>query len=364
MAHPRALAPVESSEFSQHGEDGVLATIFERIGENSRRFVEIGAADGDENCTRALLDRAWTGVWVEGDPALAAIARTVGTGRVQVIDRFVDRPAIVELASEWRRDDRPDLAVIDIDGNDYWIWSALLGVVIPRVVVIEYNGSFGPDLHWVARYRPDRRWDQSADHGAALAALDALGRRHSYRLVHCDASGTNAFFVHGADAVGFPDLGRRLFQPPVHKLPGGHPSRYQPPATTEPATGSAKLRVVWSTTDWLARVGAVYAVVEITNHSDVTLGAGTPHPTLVAWRWSSDEAHEPNRSSMEPWSVGPGQTMLLPVRATVAVDDPGDLALGLVQEGVSWLQPCDGRGAATIRVSPFDAPQRSRTDGG
>ncbi|MFN2462223.1 MAG: hypothetical protein ABR591_16340, partial [Candidatus Velthaea sp.] len=47
-----------------------------------------------------------------------------------------------------------DLLSIDIDGNDYWIWSAV-EAVSPRVVVIEYNASFGPERSLTVQYDPD-----------------------------------------------------------------------------------------------------------------------------------------------------------------------------------------------------------------
>ena len=48
--------------------------------------MEIGAADGEENCTRNLLESGWTGIWVEANPELAARARHVAAERVVVVD--------------------------------------------------------------------------------------------------------------------------------------------------------------------------------------------------------------------------------------------------------------------------------------
>src|ERR1700754_2894278 len=53
---PRRLQHFESSRYSQNGEDGIIGEIFRRIGSKSRFFVEIAAADGAENCTRALAE--------------------------------------------------------------------------------------------------------------------------------------------------------------------------------------------------------------------------------------------------------------------------------------------------------------------
>src|SRR5215207_1744431 len=62
-----ALRWSERSAFSQNGEDGVIEEIFARIGTTTRHAIEIGAADGEENCTRSLVESGWTAHWVEAD---------------------------------------------------------------------------------------------------------------------------------------------------------------------------------------------------------------------------------------------------------------------------------------------------------
>ncbi len=51
------LSMHERRQFSQNGEDGILEWIFDRFGTTSRWLVEIGASDGEENCTRNLVDQ-------------------------------------------------------------------------------------------------------------------------------------------------------------------------------------------------------------------------------------------------------------------------------------------------------------------
>ena len=73
---PRAdpIAPLhaaETSQFSQHGEDGLIAALLERIDVRSRTFVEIGAADGKENCTRRARRAGLARILVRGRPAAA-----------------------------------------------------------------------------------------------------------------------------------------------------------------------------------------------------------------------------------------------------------------------------------------------------
>ena len=60
-ADPLHLDRLEHSEYSQDGEDGIVAEIFTRIAPKDRPFIEIGASDGKENCTRALVEQGWQG---------------------------------------------------------------------------------------------------------------------------------------------------------------------------------------------------------------------------------------------------------------------------------------------------------------
>jgi hypothetical protein len=117
-----------------------------------------------------------------------------------------------------------DLLSIDIDGNDFWVWRAVTAHH-PRVVVIEYNASVPPTESRVIAYDPDFRWSGTDYFGASLLALQQLGGEKGYRLVGCDRSGTNAFFVLEDIAAGhFPsaDVGR-LYRPPVYNDGTGHP---------------------------------------------------------------------------------------------------------------------------------------------
>ena len=87
-----------------------------------------------------------------------------------------------------------DLLSIDIDGNDWHVWKAV-NAVNPRVVVIEYNGKFPPDLDWKQAYNPRHVWDGTDWHGASLKAFENLGKEKGYRLVGTNLRGCNAFFV-------------------------------------------------------------------------------------------------------------------------------------------------------------------------
>jgi hypothetical protein len=87
-----------------------------------------------------------------------------------------------------------DVLSIDVDGADYWIWEAI-DAYRPRAVVIEYNSAIDPRRRLVQPADLDGGWDGTSYYGASLGALQTVGERKGYRLVHTELSGVNAFFV-------------------------------------------------------------------------------------------------------------------------------------------------------------------------
>ena len=87
-----------------------------------------------------------------------------------------------------------DFLSIDIDSFDYWLLDALT-VTTTRVLVMEYNASFGPERAVTLPNAPKVKGMPKAYYGASLTALDKLAQRKGYRLVLCEDAGVNAFFV-------------------------------------------------------------------------------------------------------------------------------------------------------------------------
>lgn len=205
LSHVERLRNREFQVFSQNGEDGLLAYIFSEIGTTNRRFVEFGVEDGRQcNCANLAVHFGWSGLMLEADAADARRARAFYDGlrredgpAVAVVECLVTVENVNEAIAAGGVTGEIDLLSIDIDGNDYWVWKAI-DVVSPRVVVIEYNASFGRRAISVeydpgfVRFKAHRSgWY----HGASLAALATLGDRKGYDLIGTDSSGVNAFFV-------------------------------------------------------------------------------------------------------------------------------------------------------------------------
>lgn len=347
------LRRFERSRFSQNGEDGVIAEIARRVGATRQTFVEIGASDGRQNCTRALLEDGWSGVWVEGDPAAAAAAGELTAGRpVTVVEGLVDRDNAAALLRGAGADEQPDVLVIDVDGNDWWIWRALAARgVLPSIVVVEYNPYLGPWLDWRLPHDAAHRWDGSARYGASLQAFAALGRRLGYALVHCDTTGTNAFFVRRelvADALA-PGSARERFAAGQHVQ--GAPPFGRADVLDAAAVGDGVALALDRIFDGTPAPGAaIHLTAWVYNGSDVTIGAPATAPVQLAWRWDAADS-EPHRALAPPWTLRPGERTLLGCRV-IAPQQTGThhLELALVQEGVRWL-PVPGRLSLPVEVA-------------
>ena len=220
--------------YSQVDEDGIIDAIFDVLGEGSRVFVEFGCGNGLENNTHCLLLRGWRGVWVDGDSAkIAAIGAQIplSSTRLRVINTFVTRENAVALVQRALAslDGAPtdmDFLSIDLDGNDAYIVSELLSHYAPRVVCVEYNAKFPYPLDVEIAYDASHTWTGDDYHGASLAAyVRRFG--NGYRLVSCNLSGVNAFFVRADIADAFPVARiEDLYQPARFHLMdiiSGHP---------------------------------------------------------------------------------------------------------------------------------------------
>lgn len=198
--------------WSQYQEDGVIAGIFARIGTTTRVFVEIGAGNGRENTTRALLETGWEGVWVDGGADNAAAIRQgslrthLESGRLALVEAMVGADNINDLVLPALAGREVDLLSVDIDMGTSHAWRALR--VAARACCIEYNASVPAPVRWEAPAAPDAFWDGTAAFGASLKTLEDIGREKAMSLVGCDAAGINAYFVRD-DLAG----GRRFAEP-------------------------------------------------------------------------------------------------------------------------------------------------------
>jgi hypothetical protein len=193
--------------FSQNDEDGILLEILRRTGLRDGVFVEIGVGNGLENNTLILLMNGWQGVWLGNEPLAFEVPED---GPLVFQQSWVTRDNCCSLVSHGLGalgGRRVNVLSVDIDGNDlYVIGEILASGLAPDVVVAEYNGKFPPPIRWSIAYDENHVWDGSDYMGASLQSLvDEIGK-YDYRLVACNLTGVNAFFVRNAHAAAFKDV--------------------------------------------------------------------------------------------------------------------------------------------------------------
>jgi hypothetical protein len=198
-------ADVQAAEFrvfSQWGEDGILQHLLRHIPVPRNIFVEFGVENYLESNTRFLLTNSnWAGLVIDGSSdGIEFIKRDEIYWRhnLKAQQSFITRDNINDLIRRNGVTGEIGLLSIDIDGNDYWVWEAI-DVIVPSVVVIEYNARFGPDRAVTIPY--DAGFVRTAAHhsnvyfGASLPALCLLAKRKGYSFVGCNSAGNDAFFV-------------------------------------------------------------------------------------------------------------------------------------------------------------------------
>lgn len=141
---------------SQHGEDGILKAIFDKIGTTSEYAVEFGGWDGIylSNIRELIVRRGFAGLFIEGD-----------------------RERAEKLRSNYA--DYPRVACVEA-------WDALQDYR-PRIVIIEYNPSIPNDIVVINPHKED------IFTGSSAAALVELGRRKGYSLIA--VTQTNLLFI-------------------------------------------------------------------------------------------------------------------------------------------------------------------------
>lgn len=178
---------------SQHGEDGILKALFDRIGTTSKFAVEFGGWDGIylSNIRYLITDRGFSGLFIEGEEERAKnlLENYREYPNVQCMTAYVGfrgEYTLDNILKEKNVPDQIDLISIDIDGYDYHVWDSLREYR-PRVILIEYNPSIPNDMVVI------NPRNESMFCGSSAAALVELGRQKGY--LPAAVTETNLIFV-------------------------------------------------------------------------------------------------------------------------------------------------------------------------
>jgi hypothetical protein len=208
LPFPQNVLSQRFHERSQNEEDGITLALIKLVGETNRRFVEIGAGTNGGNSGFLAENCGWTGLMVDGSPERAKrLVARFGRPGVRARGAWITVDNINQLVIDSDMSGEIDLLSLDIDGNDFWVWREL-NACSPRMVILEFNGAFGPERTVTVPY--DAAFDRASFrtvtqhyYGASLAAFEWLGRTKGYRLILVEPRGINAYFLR--DDVG-PDI--------------------------------------------------------------------------------------------------------------------------------------------------------------
>lgn len=189
-------------DYSQYGEQAILFEILAKLPTRDHWCVDVGAGNGFSN-VRALIERCdYQAVLFEPkrEEARALQALYDSNFRVQISENYVGFETSNYLDGYLVISQIPfdfDFLSIDIDGNDYHAWNAVV-LYRPKVVCIEFNPTIPNEVHFV------QPADMKVAQGCSLVALVELGKRKGYALVACTR--LNAFFVRTDlfEAMGVP----------------------------------------------------------------------------------------------------------------------------------------------------------------
>jgi len=181
---------------SQFGEDGILKAIFNAIQPQTKWCVECGAHDGRDMSNTLLLreGEGWSGVMIEGSAEGFRALQTACTDVARhwlVPEMVTEENTMDKILSRTPIPVNFDLLSLDIDGNEYCIWSQI-SRYRARVVVVEFNPSFGADVFFVQNPKANAI-------GSSLQSIARLGSFLGYTLV-C-VTDVNCIFVDSPEVV-------------------------------------------------------------------------------------------------------------------------------------------------------------------
>lgn len=225
----RRLEPFGFKVNSQSDEDGIIEEIFRRLGVENGQFLEIGVENGLECNTLYLIHKGWRGYWVEGNEAQknaisSRFSSLAASRRLSVAFTLVypENFASIYKQLDFNGKD-PDFVSIDIDGNDVYLLEAL--PCRPKVICIEYNAKFRPNISKKPVYSPNNFWRGGDYMGSSLLAITEQAEALGYQLVATNVTGANAFYVR-KDLVGdmFPEdfSVEAIYNPPRYWLTFDH----------------------------------------------------------------------------------------------------------------------------------------------
>lgn len=197
------LNDYEFKIFSQFGDDGIIQYLIKQLPIENEIFIEFGVENYIESNTRFLMmNNNYCGFVMDGsDSGMKELKNQNWYWKYSLTNEtvFIDKDNINGLLENTGFSNIA-LLHIDLDGNDYHIFTAIdLSKLNPSIIILEYNSVFGKDRPITVPY--DEKFFRTKAHytnlfwGASLPALHYAATKKGYSLIGCNLAGNNAYFV-------------------------------------------------------------------------------------------------------------------------------------------------------------------------
>ena len=201
--------------YSEYEEDGIILYVLSMIGFKTRRVVEMCCGSGSVcMATNLILNHGFDGFLFDGN---AENIRRAHAFFGKKKDCHLYRPVLTEawITAENVNDllitagcgGEVDLFSLDLDGNDYWILSAI-NAIRPRLLVVETHNIIPGDKSLTIEYDPNFYCWNKIGHeqnyrSVSLLAMQRLCKRRGYRMIGAHRHGFNVFFLKDGEAERF-----------------------------------------------------------------------------------------------------------------------------------------------------------------
>ena len=184
---------------SQYGETGVINSIFKQLNIVPKYGVEFGAGTVCDSGFGTANIR-----WFNDEYDMECLYFETNKGKIsssgkkyknQIKVESITASNVNKIFSKYNVPKDLDIIVIDIDGQDYYVWEALN--YNPKVILIEFNPSLPYTESKVMHYDEDHyKWrnNKCAYYGASITALKRLGLKKGYSLIY--KTNRNLIFTH------------------------------------------------------------------------------------------------------------------------------------------------------------------------
>lgn len=178
---------------SQSNESSIIESYIEdnKISLNSLTFFEFGFGPTEFNCI-GLSRAGILGHIVDSNTQNVQNAKKILHKNTKISCAFLNRENLADYCDF----ERVGIVSIDVDGNDYEFAELTFQLCKPKLLIVEFNPSFGshrvkvPPIKNFNRYTYHSFW-----HGASITALTDLAHAYNYCLLKTSENSVNAFFV-------------------------------------------------------------------------------------------------------------------------------------------------------------------------